>query len=521
MLIPINQITVSKKNARSKIDRKSLKTLAESIQHTGLINPVTVEKDKNGYTLLAGKRRYLAVKEVLKKDQIEAHVHEDLSEEERVAIIYSENLERANLTIREELKQIEFCTMKKMKVQDIADRMGKSAAWVIQRRKLKDLIPEFLKVIDAPACSRITLDNWATVAALPDDQQERLAESWRYLFDDTDTYLNWEDFSSEIQEWNKLLKNAPWPLNWKCGELVQCTKCPDRTGAMIDLFSGDADLSKDRCLNSDCWDKKYKAYADKKLEELNTQFPNAIQAVSTYKFSAGKTIPEIVLNHQIDDEFKSSTPKTGMVPVIDEDKLAVTYIDESEYKRFMKNSGQATEPTEPKPKSYADRLDSLGRKWLSHAFKAFTDFFQSEECEMHLETALDVDQAMLLLIAFGEDYGWIAKHGKSKFDELRDQEALRVRDILDTGCYRNAAVMMTSVNMNTAKINECIRSMLDLAEWVNLDRKIINNILSDALTKDHQPKSWTNLEDYSEDAYNELRSLFLDPDWSDDNEAPE
>jgi len=68
--IPIDKI---KKGPRIRENPGNLKLFAEFITLCGLLNPITVKQEKNGYFLLAGERRLEASK-LLGWKKIDAHI---------------------------------------------------------------------------------------------------------------------------------------------------------------------------------------------------------------------------------------------------------------------------------------------------------------------------------------------------------------------------------------------------------------------------------------------------------------
>ena len=57
----INQLYLGD-NYRKNFSKKKLKGLAESIKHNGLIKPLIVLEQDGRYEIVAGQRRYLALK---------------------------------------------------------------------------------------------------------------------------------------------------------------------------------------------------------------------------------------------------------------------------------------------------------------------------------------------------------------------------------------------------------------------------------------------------------------------------
>ena len=71
--LPISKIKTNPHQPRKIFDKKSLEELAASIKEKGVITPITVKVDSNGYILIAGERRLRASK-LIKKKQIPAYI---------------------------------------------------------------------------------------------------------------------------------------------------------------------------------------------------------------------------------------------------------------------------------------------------------------------------------------------------------------------------------------------------------------------------------------------------------------
>ena len=92
--IPLERVIV-KEQIRKDIDPESLKELAESMERVGLINPITVRKEGDRYVLVAGHRRFLAARDILKWENIPARVLEE--SKDTVFVQFTENVHRKNL----------------------------------------------------------------------------------------------------------------------------------------------------------------------------------------------------------------------------------------------------------------------------------------------------------------------------------------------------------------------------------------------------------------------------------------
>jgi ParB family chromosome partitioning protein len=94
-------------NVRKDLGKKELIDLQESIKRTnGNIEPLIVsKKDENVYELIAGERRFIALKKA-KFTEALCLVYENLSELEKTKFMLHENLGRKNLLWREEIQAI-------------------------------------------------------------------------------------------------------------------------------------------------------------------------------------------------------------------------------------------------------------------------------------------------------------------------------------------------------------------------------------------------------------------------------
>lgn len=94
--IKMSEIVV-KEQVRTKFNDESIKDLAKNIEINGLIQPLVLHQDKNGrYRLICGERRYRALS-FNKAESAPCFVLENKSEEELMAIQFSENSSREEL----------------------------------------------------------------------------------------------------------------------------------------------------------------------------------------------------------------------------------------------------------------------------------------------------------------------------------------------------------------------------------------------------------------------------------------
>ena len=142
--IKITQIEPNKSQPRTDFDEEKLEALADSIREYGILQPIVVKLNQNGfYTIIAGERRWRAAR-MAKLKEIPAVVKTfDEKSEKEVALI--ENLQRENLNAVEEAAGIkELMDDYGLTQEDVARKLGKSRSAVANSVRLLNL-PEKVK----------------------------------------------------------------------------------------------------------------------------------------------------------------------------------------------------------------------------------------------------------------------------------------------------------------------------------------------------------------------------------------
>lgn len=142
--IDINDLRPNPYQPRKTFDKGALEELAQSIQQTGVFQPIIVRKsDVKGYEIIAGERRYRASK-LAGKVTIPAIVREfDESSMMQVAVL--ENLQREDLNPLEEAEAYDML-MKNLNLTqaELAEKLGKSRPYIANHLRLISL-PQLVK----------------------------------------------------------------------------------------------------------------------------------------------------------------------------------------------------------------------------------------------------------------------------------------------------------------------------------------------------------------------------------------
>ena len=136
LMLKPDDIKPSKNQPRKSFDQYELKLLADSIQSSGIIQPLAVRKSIDGkYEIIAGERRYLAAKMVGLR-RIPCVLH---NTDEKTAAIYAimENLQRQDLTFFEEAEAINRLIVHfGMPQLEIATRLGLAQSTLSNKLRL-------------------------------------------------------------------------------------------------------------------------------------------------------------------------------------------------------------------------------------------------------------------------------------------------------------------------------------------------------------------------------------------------
>lgn len=142
--IQLNELRPNPYQPRKTFDEASLQELANSIEQSGVFQPIIVRKSAvKGYEIIAGERRFRASK-LAEKETIPAIVRE-FDEEAMMQIAVLENLQREDLNPLEEAEAYEML-MKNLKLTqvEVAERLGKSRPYIANYLRLLTL-PKLVK----------------------------------------------------------------------------------------------------------------------------------------------------------------------------------------------------------------------------------------------------------------------------------------------------------------------------------------------------------------------------------------
>ncbi len=126
--IPLELIRPNRHQPRTTFDREGLSELAASISRHGVLQPIVVSADGNGYELVAGHRRVLAAR-LAGRTTIPAVIRDEVGDRLELALI--ENLQRTDLNAIETARAYKLLMETYDLTQEqLAERLGKSRSSV-------------------------------------------------------------------------------------------------------------------------------------------------------------------------------------------------------------------------------------------------------------------------------------------------------------------------------------------------------------------------------------------------------
>jgi ParB family chromosome partitioning protein len=138
--IPVQQVRPGA-NDRTSFDEAGISDLAASIEVHGLAQPITVRPHGDGFEIVAGERRFRAVKH-LGRTTVPAIVR-DYTDEQASAVMLLENVQRADLDPVDEAHAYQSRIDRfGLTVGQVAEMAGVTAARVCTRLPVLRLFPE-------------------------------------------------------------------------------------------------------------------------------------------------------------------------------------------------------------------------------------------------------------------------------------------------------------------------------------------------------------------------------------------
>ena len=243
-LIDIKLIDENPQNPRTEIGDVS--DLEASIKAHGLIQPITVRPVGKRYQVVAGSRRFTALKN-LNFTKISCNVRE-IDDKEAFEIATTENITRKDMDPADECMAVAKMLDDGNDIHTVASHFGRHPRWVIGRVKMARLGGEALEKLKD---GTITLGH-AEALTMADDK-------------DIERFLGMAEYRSPEELKNIILNERKNLANAKFDTYKICKNCPKQSVKQQDIFGG---ISESYCLDGECFAKN----VAKKVEQIRKQF---------------------------------------------------------------------------------------------------------------------------------------------------------------------------------------------------------------------------------------------------------
>lgn len=243
-IIDIKLIDENPQNTRTEIGDVS--DLEASIKAHGLIQPITVRPVGKRYQVVAGSRRFAALKK-LGFTKIACTMRE-MDDKEAFEIATTENITRKDMDPADECMAVARMLDDGNDIHTVASHFGRHPRWVIGRVKMARLGGEALEKLKD---GTITLGH-AEALTMADDK-------------DIERFLGLAEYRSPEELKNIILNERKKLANAKFDTYKICKNCPKQSVKQQDIFG---DISESYCLDGECFAKN----VAKQVETIRKQF---------------------------------------------------------------------------------------------------------------------------------------------------------------------------------------------------------------------------------------------------------
>lgn len=282
--IKLYDITETGKNPRGSMNQKTIDELAADIAVHDLINPITVRKAGSKYELIAGHRRFAAMKQI---GWIECDcMVVDANDDEAFEISVIENLQREEVHPMDEAIAFKS-VIDKSSIEHLSARIGKDIQYITRRLKLNDLIPDVQKLFRS---GELELGHCMEISRLTPEYQKqcikKLSDSEGYGNKEIKFFKTVKQLQYYIQtQLMHSLDAAPWKkddpkLYAKAGA---CSTCPKNSAMNHELFP---ELAKNAtCLDGNCYAMKSELFIKSSIKALQNDGIDVYALTSFYYFN--------------------------------------------------------------------------------------------------------------------------------------------------------------------------------------------------------------------------------------------
>jgi ParB family chromosome partitioning protein len=173
--LPIDRLHPNRFQPRTRFDDEAIEDLAASIRTQGIIQPLVVTAEGDGYAIIAGERRWRAARKA-GLEAVPVVVRQVADDRELLELALVENLQRSDLNPIEEAEAYAALQEKfGLSQEEVAARVGKARTTVTNSLRLLRLPDD---VLDLLREGRLTAGQARPLLGLQDQEEQiRLADS--------------------------------------------------------------------------------------------------------------------------------------------------------------------------------------------------------------------------------------------------------------------------------------------------------------------------------------------------------
>ncbi len=167
-MVEIDELIANPFQPRSMIDSASIDSLAHSIRHSGILQPITVRKAGNRFEIIAGERRWAAAREAgLATVPV---IVRQATDDQMLELALIENIQREDLNaIDRAMAYRQFCTQFDLKPDEVAKRLGEDRTTVVNYIRLLDLPDEIRQLV---ANEQLSMGHARCILAVSDTEHQ-------------------------------------------------------------------------------------------------------------------------------------------------------------------------------------------------------------------------------------------------------------------------------------------------------------------------------------------------------------
>ncbi len=209
MLLPLAQVKANPLQPRRRFDQQRLEELAESIRLHGVVQPVVVTREIEGYRLVVGERRWRA-SHLAGLESIPAIV-KNMAPQNVLEVALIENLQRHDLNPVEEARAFQFLLREHQLTQEeLGRRLGCSRPAIANSLRLLHLPMIVLQDLEAGVLSA----GHARAIMPLKDERARLA-AWHHLKEHDLSVRQAESWVRQVLEGRRKARRAGLAPDWE------------------------------------------------------------------------------------------------------------------------------------------------------------------------------------------------------------------------------------------------------------------------------------------------------------------